>query len=189
MTETKAKSRNILIAINLVGIIAITIFHPYIKYSRSPVTEWLYLSSLPVAGAALFYGIYALVFRKRARGSWPNGFLALAWLMAFFSIANPHMKSSSSVSTPAAAPISAHSQSQIDQFLSDAPAHLPGKWTQESTRSVAKGPWLQYSPSGARFCRAADGTIFTVYPPGVKPEASDADPACLTASVEKLEQL
>ncbi|GEM_PF-3980802 len=189
MTETTAKKRNILIAINLTGITAITIFHPYIKYASSPVTEWLYLSTLPIAGAAVFYGIYAVAFRKRARGGWPTGFLALAWLMAIFNITNPYMRSSSTAPSSVSAPASYSSQSQIDRFLDGATATYPGKWTQESTRSSDKGPWLQYSPSGARFCRTPDGTIVIVFPPGARPEASAADPACLVASVESVEKL
>lgn len=62
-------------------------------------------------------------------------------------------------------------------------------WTQESTRSTEAGPWLDYSPTGTRFCRAPDGTIFMVFPPGAKPDAQIADPACLSASVDSAEQL
>lgn len=62
-------------------------------------------------------------------------------------------------------------------------------WTQESTRSTEAGPWLDFSPPGARFCRAPDGTIFTVFPPGAKPDAPIADPACLSTSVASAKQL
>jgi len=129
-----------------------------------PVTEWAYLASLPIAAAAIFFGLYALAFRKRARGGWPTGFLVLAWLFALSNLAMP-------ARTTEPNPV------------------LQGHWTQESTRSASKGPWLEFSPSGSRFCRAPDGTIVTVYPPGVKPEASTADPACLIASVVSVEQL
>lgn len=63
------------------------------------------------------------------------------------------------------------------------------RWTQESTNSVDIGPWLQYAPAGARFCRLADRTIVTVYPPGVKPQAEKANPFCATGSVSTPDQL
>lgn len=62
-------------------------------------------------------------------------------------------------------------------------------WTQESTNSANVGPWLQYAPPGTRFCRSADKTIITVYPPGVKPQAAKASPSCVTGSVSSPDQL
>ncbi len=62
-------------------------------------------------------------------------------------------------------------------------------WTQESTNSADTGPWLQYAPPGTRFCRLADRTIVTVYPPGVKPQAEKANPFCASSSVPSPDQL
>lgn len=157
-------SKKVLIAANLVGISAITYFHPYIKYAESPWSEWLYMTSLPIAAAALCYGAYALAFRERARGGWPVGFLVLAWLFAVSNVASVLVSKKA------------------------APAPIHG-WTQESTRSADKGPWLDYTPQGARFCRTSDGNIATVFPPGMKPDAEKADPACLSASVPSARQL
>lgn len=164
MTETMPDRTPILIASNLLGIGAITYFHPYIKYAGSPVLEWLYMASLPIAAAGICFGLYALAFRKRARGSWPMGFLMLAWLFAVSNVATPYLSQQNSRAQEA-------------------------RWTQESTRSADKGPWLDYAPEGSRFCRAPDGTIVTVFPPGMKPGASEADPACIKGSVPSADQL
>lgn len=49
-------------------------------------------------------------------------------------------------------------------------------WTQETTGSVVSGPWLNHSPPGTRYYRNSDGTIYRLYPPGVKPNAEPAIP-------------
>lgn len=169
MIEVASNKRNILIAANLIGVCAATSFHPHIKVVQSPVMEWLYLSSLPIAGAAICYGIYALVFRNSARSGWPMGFLALAWLFAISNIASSYMERKP--------------MAKVASIVRSEP------WTQESTRSVDKGPWLDYAPAGSRFCRAADGKIVTVFPPGVKPGAPAADPLCISTSVASADML
>lgn len=62
-------------------------------------------------------------------------------------------------------------------------------WTQETTGSSEKGPWLRYMPQGSRFCRLADGAIVTVFPPGVRPQAEQANPFCASVSVASPDQL
>lgn len=63
------------------------------------------------------------------------------------------------------------------------------QWTQQSSQSADAGPWLQYAEPGSRFCRIADGTIFTVFPPGVRPHAEKANPFCASTSVSSPEEL
>jgi hypothetical protein len=52
-------------------------------------------------------------------------------------------------------------------------------WTQENTGSAVVGPWLNYDPPGTRYCRYATGTIYRLYPPGVRPNAEAANPFCV----------
>ena len=61
-------------------------------------------------------------------------------------------------------------------------------WTQESTGSKEVGPWLHYSPPGARYYRDATGTIYRLYPPGVRPDAEKANPFGLGGSTEHVPQ-
>lgn len=61
-------------------------------------------------------------------------------------------------------------------------------WTQESTGSTEIGPWLNYSPPGTRYCRYADRTIQRLYPPGVRPNLTEANPFCLGDSSESVPQ-
>lgn len=174
MSATTARNQTILIAVNLAFICAITYFHPFVKYAQSPLTEWLYLASLPIAAAAVCYGLYALVFRQRARGGWPIGFLVLAWLFAVVNVASAFKDRKAPVPVPA---------------IASAPSEQAGQWTAERTTSAVAGPWLDYAPAGSRFCRAADGIIVTVFPPGVRPEAQAVDAHCLQSSVSSPTQL
>ncbi|KZK31996.1 hypothetical protein A4F85_04575 [Delftia sp. GW456-R20] len=140
--------------------------------------EWLYLASLPIAAAAVCYGLYALAFRERARGGWPIGFLVLAWLFAVVNMVGA-LKDRKA---PAPAPIR-------EPAIAAVPSQPAGQWTAERTTSSVAGPWLDYAPSGSRFCRAADGIIVTVFPPGVRPEAQAVDAHCLQSSVPSPAQL
>lgn len=58
------------------------------------------------------------------------------------------------------------------------------KWTQESTGSTEIGPWLYFSDPGTQYCRDSNRIIHRVYPPGIKPSASKADPDCVWESTE-----
>ncbi len=61
-------------------------------------------------------------------------------------------------------------------------------WTQETTGSPVAGPWLNHAPPGTRYYRDSDGTIYRLYPPGVKPTAEPANPFGLgdsTSSIPK----
>lgn len=62
-------------------------------------------------------------------------------------------------------------------------------WTQERTGSADIGPWLNYLPRESRFCRLADESIVAVFPPGIKPQAEQANPFCATVSVPFASQL
>lgn len=62
-------------------------------------------------------------------------------------------------------------------------------WTQERTDSADIGPWLNYLPRESRFCRLVDGSIVAVFPPGVKPQAEQANPFCANVSVTSPSQL
>ena len=62
-------------------------------------------------------------------------------------------------------------------------------WTQDSTGSSEVGPWLDYSPSGTRYCRYADRTIQRLYPPGVRPDAEKANPFCVGDSTQFPDEL
>ena len=58
-------------------------------------------------------------------------------------------------------------------------------WTQESTGSKESGPWLNYDPPGTRYSRFADGTIYRLFPPGVRPSAEKANPFALMDSSDR----
>ena len=58
-------------------------------------------------------------------------------------------------------------------------------WTQESTERKESGPWLTYDPPGTRYYRNADGIIFRVYPPGVRPNGEKANPFGLMESSDR----
>ena len=55
-------------------------------------------------------------------------------------------------------------------------------WTQETTNSTEIGPWLDYAPAGTRYYRDAKGTIYQLYPPGIKPNAEPANPFGFSSS-------
>jgi TPR repeat protein len=55
-------------------------------------------------------------------------------------------------------------------------------WTQETTNSTEIGPWLDYAPAGTRYYRDAKGTIYQLYPPGIKPNAEPANPYSFSSS-------
>jgi len=55
-------------------------------------------------------------------------------------------------------------------------------WTQESTGTTEVGPWLSADPPGTRYCRMADGTIYRLYPPGIRGSAEKANVFCLAES-------
>lgn len=57
-----------------------------------------------------------------------------------------------------------------------APSIDSNGWTQESTNSTEIGPWLDYAPVGTRYYRDAKGTIYQLYPPGIRPNAEPANP-------------
>ena len=57
-----------------------------------------------------------------------------------------------------------------------APTYDSQGWTQESTASTARGPWLDYDPLGTRYYRDAKRIIYRVYPPGLRPNAELANP-------------
>ncbi len=65
----------------------------------------------------------------------------------------------------------------------DEPPPIDSKgWTQETTNSTTVGPWIEYSPAGTRYYRTFDGTIYRLYPPGVKPNAEPANPFGFSSS-------
>ena len=59
-------------------------------------------------------------------------------------------------------------------------------WTEESTGSTVAGSWLNYDPPGTRYSRLADGTIYRFFPPGVRPNAEQANPFALGHSTDRL---
>ena len=55
-------------------------------------------------------------------------------------------------------------------------------WTQENTKSKQLGPWMDYWPTGERYCTMADGFIYRLYPPGVRSDLPTANRFCLAES-------
>lgn len=153
MTTITRTKTVILIAANLIGTCIVTSFHPYIKHASSPVTEWLYLATLPIAAAAVCYGAYALIAPSRARGGWPTGFLALAWLFAVVNVASPYAERKSRAPTHGTAPIAAPAaspavagRSEIDEVLKNAPPYDPSaKPYSEIDEALKNAP--AYQPS------------------------------------------
>ena len=58
-------------------------------------------------------------------------------------------------------------------------------WTQENTGSSVSGPWLAHDPPGTRYSRFADGNIYRLFPPGVRPSAAKANPFALMDSTDR----
>lgn len=126
MIETITQRNAILIALSLIGISAITAFHPHIRLSSSPTWEWLYMASLPLGAAALCWGLYALMFRQRARSGWPVGFLALAWLFAVSNVVGPYLDSKKAPGPPVvASPAPAVQRVYTDEEVGIKPATTP----------------------------------------------------------------
>lgn len=55
-------------------------------------------------------------------------------------------------------------------------------WTQDSTNSTTVGPWLEYDAPGTRYFRDENDVIIRIYPPGMKPGASPANPVDVVSS-------
>jgi hypothetical protein len=73
------------------------------------------------------------------------------------------------------AKMSAAERQRINQGA-EVPTHYSKGWTQESTRTTEAGPWLDFDPPGTRYCRDYKRIIYRLYPPGVRPEAEEANP-------------
>ena len=61
-------------------------------------------------------------------------------------------------------------------------------WTQETTGSSVSGPWLNFDAVGTRYSRNADGIIYRYFPPGIRPEAEEANPFGLDVSSDRVPQ-
>ena len=85
----------------------------------------------------------------------------------------PRSKPESPVSVPKTSKAEPRSQSGPGD---EKPTYDSKGWTQDSTGSTERGPWLDYDPPGTRYYRDAKRTIYRLYPPGVRPDAEPANP-------------
>lgn len=154
MGATTLSNRAWLVVASIAGIGAITCLHPHIQYASSPFNEWLYLVSLPLAAAAVCFWVYSLLLPNRARGGWPAGFLALAWLFAIANVVSPRMDRAPNAEAPAMPEHSASpsqeraaAPSEIEEVLKNAPPHDPNaKPASEIDEVLKTAP--AYRPAG-----------------------------------------
>lgn len=78
---------------HLVGMAAVALANPLI-YFGGGFYQWSITFITPLLFAAVVYGLYALFFTKRAKGSWPGSFFALAWILLGLAVLVPWMDKS-----------------------------------------------------------------------------------------------
>jgi hypothetical protein len=111
-----------------------------------------------------------------------SGLVVVAWLILFVVVKNalvslePRLKSESPVSLPKTEPRPQTSSNSSFIDFDAKPTYDSKGWTQESTGSTERGPWLNHDPPGTRYYRDAQRVIYRVYPPGVRPNAEPANP-------------
>lgn len=115
-----------MLLLNLAGLAVLAALHPYLRFAPSPVLEWAGQLVAALGGAAVLYGAYFLLFRERGRKAWPRGYLMLAWFLVGSAVLVPYL----SHTLPAAPPkqvtgAAPKPQSEIAEFLKDAPPHDP----------------------------------------------------------------
>lgn len=79
----------------------------------------------------------------------------------------------------------AHPETSLMSRYKKPPTLASEGWTQENTGSTESGPWLDYDPPGTRYSRMADGNIYRLFPPGVRPEAEKANSFGLDTSIDR----
>ena len=159
-------------------------------------------------GLAFFLLILSLIpyFIARARArkigdkiSWSfvmNGATAIALVLSlggFYGQLNSakHARTSQQAAQPQRPLVAPHIQNTPEgntPTYSSPPTFESEGWTQESTGSTESGPWLKSDPPGTRYTRFADGTIYRLFPPGVRPNAEKANPFGLMDSTDRAPQ-
>ncbi len=79
------------LARHAVGMMILALASPYIHYSEQPITTWIGTWAAPLIIAMLAYGLFALVFTKKAKSAWPKSFLILAWTGLALTVASPYI--------------------------------------------------------------------------------------------------
>jgi len=65
---------------HIAGMAVVALANPLI-YSGGGFYLWSVTLGAALLGAGVAYGLYALVFPKRAKAAWPGSFFMLAWVM------------------------------------------------------------------------------------------------------------
>lgn len=181
---------------HIVGMALFALLNPLIYYDSQPIIAWLTGWAVALVVAAILFGAYALFFTERAKSAWPGGVFMLAWVLVVLVVIG-NWSTYNEIRSGAAARRADREQvastaprSGIDAPLDDSPSFEEAKlWTQENTGSSANAQWLKTAPAGSRFCRMHDGAIVILFPPGVRPQAEQANPFCANGSVDSPDKL
>ena len=100
----------------VVGMAILAPANPLVWYSHDGVGYWLGTLLVPVVIALVLFGLYALLFAKRAKDAWPKSFFMLAWVLLVLTLAGAWMsvmtgeKGSVAMQAPIIAPNQASNQ-------------------------------------------------------------------------------
>ena len=77
---------------HVAGMMILALANPYIRYGNDPVATWVSTWAVPLLIGLAAYGLYALLFRARAKAGWPGKFLMIAWVLLVLVIAAPYLE-------------------------------------------------------------------------------------------------
>lgn len=70
---------------HVVGMAIVALANPLIYYGGG-FYQWSVALGAALFGAAVVYGLYALVFTQRAKAAWPGSFFMLAWVLLLLAL-------------------------------------------------------------------------------------------------------
>lgn len=120
---------------NLVGLAVVALANPLIYFGGGGY-QWSVTLGAALLGACVVYGLYALVFTKRAKAAWPGQFFVLAWVLMALNLFNlwtdqtPRAQPAQTTSSaPAKGQTFTYEQavgrSEIEEAMKNAPAYQP----------------------------------------------------------------
>lgn len=143
-TATNSTSNPLIFARQIVGMAILALANPMVWYSNEPVLRWLESWGVPVLIALAAFGLYALVFTKRAKQSWPGRFFLLAWVLVALVTAGPWIN----LSKRGAAPMAAQTPALMSNDVSTK-ATGAGSFDPSTAKPVKSDQWIP-APSGLK---------------------------------------
>lgn len=89
--ETDTSQSKIRFARHVFGMAILAAANPLIYYSDEKIATWASTWIGPLIFAGIFFGLYAVFFRKRAAASWPKSFFMLAWVLLALVVLGPYL--------------------------------------------------------------------------------------------------